>query len=65
MTPKVAMPSDNSSKELSSMDAVAVGEDVTSVCVENLKNGLDENSNTDIVLPSKISTPKNFRRMFT
>ena len=58
MTPTVATSSDISSKELRSMDPVDVDHDGTSVCKEKLKNGPDENCNTNILLPSKILTPK-------
>ena len=58
MTPVVATTSDNSSKELRSMDPVDANDDATSVCKEKLKNGPDENCNTNILLPSKILTPK-------
>ena len=58
MTPTVATSSDNSSKELRSMDPNDVDDDATSVDKEKLKNGPDENCNTNILLPSKILTPK-------
>jgi hypothetical protein len=58
MKPIVATSSDNSSKESRSIDPVDAEDDATGVCKEKLKNGPDENSNTNILLPSKILTPK-------